>query len=103
MPEPEPVPLYPPGLVAATFRSLLARVCQEPDAGAVFIGDQEPAAVLLPIATYRTLLDAAVDAAEDWAIEQMVAEQPGEGDDGDLTAEDLARLVADDGAPPAER
>ena len=103
MSEPESVPLHPPGLVAATFRSLLAQVCQEPEAGAVFIGDQEPVAVLLPIATYRTLLDAAVDAAEDRTIAQMVSEQPGDGDDGDLTAEDLARLVAGDDPSPTDR
>jgi hypothetical protein len=103
MPQPESVPLHPPGLVAATFRSLLAQVCQEPAAGAVFIGDQEPVAVLLPIATYRTLLDAAVDAAEDRTIAQMVSEQPGEGDDDTLTAEELARLVTGDDPPSADR
>ncbi|MGW0333535.1 hypothetical protein ACWD0J_16960 [Streptomyces sp. NPDC003011] len=103
MPEPESVPLHSPGLVAATFRSLLAQVCQDPDAGAVFIGDQEAVAVLLPISTYRILLEAAVDATEDRTIAQMVAESPAEGDDGETSTADIARLVMGDGAPPAGR
>ncbi|MEV6403888.1 hypothetical protein AB0M58_13210 [Streptomyces bobili] len=103
MPEPESVPLHSPGLVAATFRSLLAQVCQDPDAGAVFIGDQEAVAVLLPISTYRILLEAAVDATENRTIAQMVAEPPAEGDDGETSTADIARLVMGDGAPPAGR